>query len=243
MNLAHVELYFRDLLSKLESRRGRDVEQIEVDLGAGLHKHRVDLTRNVLWVGTMNEDETTKTLSDKVLDRGNVIIFPRPRALERRKTADLAEERARLPWEAWRQWTRPRSTFTDEQIQDYKSLLEEMNLRLERAGRALGHRVWQSIEHYMANHPGVIAAQDAGDEEALRRGMRTAFEDQLVQKVMPKLRGIETSGRHRTECLDPIKSRLAEFDGLRLQDDFDLACSTGYGGFVWNSARYLEADE
>ena len=32
----------------------------------------------------MNQDETTKSLSDKVLDRGIVINFPRPTTLERR---------------------------------------------------------------------------------------------------------------------------------------------------------------
>ena len=39
----------------------------------------------------MNEDETTKTLSDKVLDRANLIGFPRPQELRRRQEATLAD--------------------------------------------------------------------------------------------------------------------------------------------------------
>jgi hypothetical protein len=30
--------------------------------------------------------------------------------------------------------------------------------------------------------------------------------------------------------------------GLRLAEDFEIACKVGYGAFVWNSARYLEAE-
>ena len=61
---------------------------------------------------------------------------------------------------------------------------------------------------------------------------------------MTKLRGIETSGKHRTECLDPIRGRLAAFTGLRLEEDFESGpASAGYGGFVWKTVRYLEADE
>lgn len=88
MNLAHVEHYFADFLSKLETRRGTlkgDVPTIEVKLGAGVPPYQLRLERSVLWTGTMNQDETTKSLSDKVLDRGLVINFPRPRILKSRK--------------------------------------------------------------------------------------------------------------------------------------------------------------
>ena len=36
----------------------------------------------------MNQDETTKALSDKVLDRSIIIHFPRPTELKRRLTLD-----------------------------------------------------------------------------------------------------------------------------------------------------------
>lgn len=240
MNLAHVELYFSDLLSKLELRRGtKEGVQVEIDLGAGLKKYAVPLGPNVLWAGTMNEDETTKTLSDKVLDRGNFIVFPRPREFRRRAQAALADPAPMLPRSVWDSWVRFRSSFTDEQVQPYKQILEQMNAFLEHAGRALGHRVWQSVEYYLANHPDVIAAQASGGTEELSRAMLAAFEDQLVQKVMPKLRGIETSGAAKRDCLDPIQGLLKQ-SGIRLLVDFDMACAAGYGGFVWRSAHYLE---
>ena len=83
MNLSHVERYFADFLSALESR------------DAGLHLHRegkdrrmprqpgglpdvpetLRLPRNVFVIGTVNVDETTYMFSPKVLDRANVIEF------------------------------------------------------------------------------------------------------------------------------------------------------------------------
>ena len=46
---------------------------------------------------------------------------------------------------------------------------EAVNEAMEFAGRALGHRVWQTIENYMANHPKVIAAikTETFDEEEM----------------------------------------------------------------------------
>lgn len=243
MNLAHVEQYFSDLLSKLEKRRGesRDVT-LDIDLGAGMPPYSLRLGRNVLWVGTMNEDETTKSLSDKVIDRSNLLYFPRPRTLHSRTDVSLYEESPLLTANVWQGWQQLRSPFTTSEVETFRYGLEEINQRLEFVGRALGHRVWQSVEYYMANHPEVIDARARNDQDALVRTMRRAYEDQLVLKVMPKLRGIETSGKSKTECLDPIR-KLLDDHGFGLSDDFGIACRVGQGAFIWNSARYLENAE
>ena len=245
MNLAHVELYFAEFLSKLELRRGRkgnEVPSLEVKLGAGIQHYDLPLGRNVLWAGTMNQDETTKSLSDKVLDRGIVINFPRPTTLERRRQlkplGDQAPLLSRKLWESW--WCRE-SKFNDDQILPFKGFIEDMNTSLSKVGRALGHRVWQSIEYYMANYPDVLEAQRNNDDASLGKAMKVAFEDQLVQKVMPKLRGIETRGKSKLDCLDKIRTQLVN-DDYNIVEDFDLACEFGYGQFIWNSANYLKDD-
>ena len=246
MNLAHVELYFSDLLSKLEDRRGKaeGATWIDVDLGAGLDPYRLPLGRNVLWTGTMNEDATTKSLSDKVLDRSNLLVFPRPRAFTRRSRVELPEPAPLLPRRTWDAWIEAGPTLQETQVAPFKGWLEQVNQRLEYVGRALGHRVWQSIEAYMSAHPKVIAAHAADDNEAFARGLKLAFEDAVVHKVMPKLRGIETSGKSGRECLEPIQKLLAEDDvGLQLAEDFQHARTVGQGAFIWSSARYLERDE
>lgn len=242
MNLAHVEQYFSDLLSKLEERRGvKEGVCVDIELGGGL-KYPVPMGRNVLWVGTMNEDETTKSLSDKVIDRSNLIYFPRPQKLHRRRDAQLLDPRPLLPRKSWEKWITNRSPFTEEDIAIYIDALERMNGALENVGRALGHRVWQATEHYMANHPDVMDAVRRKDPEAKKKGMQRAFEDQLVQKAMPKLRGIETAGAARSKCLEPIGQLIKELD-LHLADDYAIALRVGAGAFVWNSARYIESDK
>lgn len=265
MNLAHVELYFADFLSKLEFRRGKAAKYaptIEVKLGAGIPPYNLRLSRNVLWSGTMNQDETTKSLSDKVLDRGIVINFPRPNSLKERnqhfnidkakKDADIAA----LKRETWEKWQVIKIEFRGEQYEElmkFKGIVEQINNYLAAVGRAIGHRVWQSIEFYIANYPDVIYAKKNMGEESdaagkltdeLKKAMHIAFEDQIVQKIMPKLRGIETRGNGKTKCLDPIKALLEDPKcRFNLSEDFEQACTLGYGQFIWCSANYLNDTE
>jgi hypothetical protein len=247
MNLAHPELYFAEFLSKLELRRGKkgaDVPSLQVKVGSGIDPYQIKLGRNVLWVGTMNQDETTKSLSDKVLDRAIIIYFPRPTTLKRRQELRPLDELNRgdlLPLSTWNEWRVRKSTFKEVEVRPFKSFIEEMNDSLAVAGRAIGHRVWQSVEYYMANHPDVRAAGD--DKSRKAQAMHIAFEDQLVQKVMPKLRGIDTRGKTREECLDRIRGQLVsgiDGNGFDLAEDFDLAMDLGYGQFMWQTANYLK---
>lgn len=248
MNLAHPELYFAEFLSKLELRRGRkgsDVPFIPVKIGAGMKPYELPLGRNIIWAGTMNQDETTKSLSDKVLDRSIIINFPRPTELKRRLKLMALDENNRSPAlhkTAWQSWIVQGSNFTDDQVKPFKEFIERTNASLSVTGRALGHRIWQSIEYYIANYPDVRTAQRMGDRDELSKAMHIAFEDQLVQKVMPKLRGIDTRGKSKTECLDKIRGQIvAGINGnsFNLAEDFDLACELGYGQFIWQSANYL----
>lgn len=241
MNLANVELYFADFLSKLETRRGLadndpTFPKIGVKIGSKMADFPLKLGRNVLWTGTMNNDETTKTLSDKVLDRGIVINFPRPKKLIRTRTDSvLAEASELLPKSLWSSWTDNAVKFSEGQIKKYKEDVEKINEQLGKTGRALGHRVWQSIESYMSMYPEVIAAQS--DHER-KTAMNNAFEDQLVQKVMPKLRGLELRGT-QNDVLEAIKGILPE----NLHEDFKNASTQNYGQFIWTTSGYLLRDD
>ena len=258
MNLAHVEYYFADFLSKLETRRGtskRTVPSVELKLGAGVEPYQLRLERSILWTGTMNQDETTKSLSDKVLDRGLVINFPRPSKFRSRKAMGILDKAVRetnrpmLSKNQWGKWIVQEAALQGDQEKElhlYRSIVEDINGEMEHVGRALGHRVWQSIEYYILNYPTVTEEQQklaSGEMSgALRESMKIAFEDQIVQKIMPKLRGVETRGKGR-EHLDKIEAMLEDKGFERLKDDFEIACEQGYGQFIWNSAKYIEADE
>lgn len=73
MNLSHVERYFADFLSVMESK-----ESILLHAGEGDWNgvpHEIKFPQNLFLIGTVNIDETTYMFSPKVLDRANVIEF------------------------------------------------------------------------------------------------------------------------------------------------------------------------
>ena len=77
MNLSHVERYFSDFLSAIESK-----EPIPLHLNDELKEVPVEIgfSDNLFVIGTVNVDETTYMFSPKVLDRSNTIEFLTPSA-------------------------------------------------------------------------------------------------------------------------------------------------------------------
>jgi len=243
MNLARIELYFSELLSRLELRRGDDLalQTIRLDIGAGVLPYELPLGDNVIFTGTMNEDETTQTLSDKVLDRGNIITFPRPLQLAGRKRSTLGDPSDYLRRSTWQQWI-----VVPEKVAEvlgepiHLSLLQALNSinsALGLVNRAIGHRVFQAVEYYVANHPTVRWAGGNVEDEIWKE----PFEDQIAQKVMPKLRGIETTSSIGRKCLDEIRIVL-DSHATGLVKDFERARKAGEGAFLWNSADYLQKE-
>ena len=73
MNLSHVERYFADFLSTMESS---DAEiQLHDDNTIEAVPKTIKLPKNLYIMGTVNIDETTYMFSPKVLDRANTIEF------------------------------------------------------------------------------------------------------------------------------------------------------------------------
>ncbi len=76
MNLSHVERYFADFLSIMESHK-----EMKLYDGSERVSENKQIPQEILWpknlfiIGTVNVDETTYMFSPKVLDRANVIEF------------------------------------------------------------------------------------------------------------------------------------------------------------------------
>jgi len=71
MNLSHVERYFSDFLSAMESN-----ESIELHSNGKCEvPPKIELNNNLFVIGTVNIDETTYMFSPKVLDRANTLEF------------------------------------------------------------------------------------------------------------------------------------------------------------------------
>ncbi|MTG98822.1 hypothetical protein GJV76_11885 [Myroides sp. BIT-d1] len=77
MNLSHVERYFADFLSVMESNDSIKLYTGDVRIcseGRGIPQ-TIQWPNNLFIIGTVNIDETTYMFSPKVLDRANVIEF------------------------------------------------------------------------------------------------------------------------------------------------------------------------
>ena len=222
MNLARIEYYFSDFLSRLEQRRGRKIEDEQrrrevsllVDAGS---LPATEVPRfifpdfNVLFVGTMNEDESTQSLSDKVIDRANVLRFGAPKELRAAPAPTVAPTADFLPRVTWEQWVKP---FDGNGFDNERTILTQLNQMLESVNRPFGHRVYRAILDYLANYPG--AATDAAR-------CRNALSDQIEQKIIPKLRGLDTQDDTTSRCLDQLGATISGLQDPELADAFTRA--------------------
>jgi uncharacterized coiled-coil DUF342 family protein len=222
MNLARIEYYFSDFLSRLEQRRGRKIEDEQrrrevsllVDAGS---LPATEVPRfifpdfNVLFVGTMNEDESTQSLSDKVIDRANVLRFGAPKELRAAPAPTVAPTADFLPRATWEQWVKP---FDGNGFDNERTILTQLNQMLESVNRPFGHRVYRAILDYLANYPGAST-------EAAR--CRNALSDQIEQKIIPKLRGLDTQDDTTSRCLDQLGATISGLQDPELADAFTRA--------------------
>lgn len=221
MNLARTEYYFSEFLSRLELRRlVRDAAipaqraPAEVELDSGPRSFRLWVPENVLFVGTMNEDESTQALSDKVLDRANVLRFGRPaRAGAPAAGGISAPADGFLSARVWKEWMRSpddaANTWRDEAL----GWLDEINGGLDAAGRPFGFRMRQAVMEYVANYPRV-------NEDGR---FKAAFADQVEQKILPRLRGLDAGDPACADAFAAIEAVLARLDDQPLAAAFDDA--------------------
>ncbi|MFC5526764.1 McrB family protein [Rhodanobacter ginsengisoli] len=165
MNLARVEHYLSDVLSAIESRGALQLHSNGVPLegttGASV-RAEIPLPSNLYIIGTINVDETTNPVSDKVLDRASVIDM---------SAVDVSGFLTSLI-------TRHPELQGPKEVSEQK--LTEIHALLEQHGLGFGYRV---IEEFVRYH--------AFDAEHLKNPADSVTDQLLVQKILVKLRGAE----------------------------------------------------
>ena len=201
MNLSRPEQYLAPILSAMETGEALTLHR-EGELFDGVPTH-IRYPSNLVIIGTVNMDETTHGISDKVLDRAFTIEF---------WDVDL---------EAYPHWGK--RDLSGEQEDEVRLLLTDLMASLRPARLHFGWRVVDDVLDY-TNH--VMA--DGG-----ATNLATVLDDVVYAKVLPKLRGedaprfrdalkqsSEVLNRHRLEnCVRKVKE---------LSDDLD---STGSARF------------
>jgi 5-methylcytosine-specific restriction enzyme B len=183
MNLAHVERYFADVLSGMESDAPL-LPSLKRDNGEWViddPNTRIRLPDNVFVIGTVNIDETTYMFSPKVLDRANTLEF--------------RVERSDLP--AFDKVTKPSSlalapaghraavlalTRGDApdpgDLSDFAEHLKTLHDVLSKPGFEFGHRTYFEALRFAAMHKAL------GGSSSLE-----ALDLQVLQKLLPRLHG------------------------------------------------------
>jgi hypothetical protein len=204
MNLARVEYYFSEFLSRLEIRppyspvdppvdddiRRRD-SWISIDIrGSKNGSVKLFPPHNMLFVGTMNDDESTQSLSDKVLDRSNIMQFTAPQEFKKQQPIGeppvVAGHRS---FKQWRIWVKSTDRLQGAAEDKARRVIRELASIMEDCGRPFGHRLNASILAYAANYP------DHGHRDD---GLEMALADQIEFRILPKLRGLRIEEHDKT---------------------------------------------
>ncbi len=166
MNLSHPEQYFAPILSAMEIRDGEIPLHREDEENLGVPRG-VAYPSNLVIIGTVNMDETTMGISDKVLDRAFTLEF-----------WDIDPER----WPGW-------DDCALDEVEDSKvrAILTELTKALSPARRHFGWRVIKEVVGFLEGR-----SRDSGIELTAE----DALDQVIYAKVLPKLRGSDT-GRFR----------------------------------------------
>lgn len=216
MNLSHVERYFADFLSAMESSEPEIALHGQGALKAGELNvpARLTLPPNVFIIGTVNVDETTYMFSPKVLDRANVIEFrvstDQMRDFLAKPTKsigvkDLAGEGAHYA-EAFVARAQLDAALDATVMSQLQQDLIELFEPLAEVGAEFGYRSAKEIARFVAIHRELSGAD---------WDYKDALDAQVMQKLMPKLHG---SARKLTGVLNTLEKFAVDHELLLTQD-------------------------
>lgn len=185
MNLSHVERYFADFLSVMESQESIPLHpQTEVWKNCRV-PDKIGLPPNLFIIGTVNIDETTYMFSPKVLDRANVIEFrvtpeEMERFLEHKTPVDLNNLRGKGAGmgKAFVEIAKNKAGQPRECKNLTETLLDFFN-KLKKVGAEFGYRTVSEIYTFAAIAHQLIP--DWPEDEVI--------DAVIMQKLLPKLHG------------------------------------------------------
>lgn len=218
MNLSHVERYFADLLSAIESGEPVPLHSDKDEAGALLVRDgvpgEVQLPPNLFIVGTVNVDETTYMFSPKVLDRANVLEFRIATSelkgfLENPTVVDLAKlEGVGAEFgKAFVALAHAIPRLADSERKMFEAELCLFFEALQAANAEFGFRVAKEGAAFLHFHK--LLSGGAWD-------FKDAMDAQILQKLLPKLHGSRN-------VLEPVLCTLATLCFAKRTWELDIA--------------------
>jgi MoxR-like ATPase len=185
MNLARVEHYFAKFLSAMEVRARR--ERATMDLSGRL---TVTLPPNFSFVGTINVDETTHGLADKVFDRAQLLEIDVDQEAFERHTAGRAYQEDLLALQAILAETAP-----------------------------FAFRIADDVARYV------------DQAEVNEIDWREAFDEAVLQKILPKIRGTDPALQKALEDVAGHCHERFPLSAAKARRMLEAFASTGFASY------------
>ena len=202
MNLSHVERYFADFLSHMETP--------EIDFVIDGYSSKLKYPKNLFIVGTVNIDETTYMFSPKVLDRANVIEFiPEKESvldlfnvpLDSKNNILVAHSNfAKLFLNKSLDIRNGNSKLNDDMIQELQGIFSILYDLLAKCGYEFSYRTVHEIRQY-------ISAAYELYTEVNDFKLNSVVDEAIIQKILPKIHG---NRREIGELLEELESFCKE---------------------------------
>ena len=192
MNLSHVERYFADFLSSMESKEPLKLhdcaEALKTEDGISVDG-KIAWPSNLFVIGTVNIDETTYMFSPKVLDRAHVIEFKVAwEEIEVGLEGAIPGELLPFSAEQVQEFMRV-AQFKDKALSedDHDSLLEvlrDMHAALKGSRFVFAHRTARECLNFIASAQALAKADIVPPQDT-----KTLIDLAVLQKALPKLNG------------------------------------------------------
>lgn len=224
MNLSQVEYWFSPFMSILEMEK-EDRYLVLYNKNSrckneDLYPSSISIGENVIFIGTVNIDETTKEFSDRLLDRANLItpeklsFMDMKNILEsyRGKSLENLEEKYYLNFKFWRrECSSPLDIFRECELK----LLDEIHDSINAIDRQKGisYRTLYNIASYIFNIP-----ESESGEMLLPR--QKAFDIQLKQRILTKVKGHQEQYGKLVGNIEKGEIKYGEIQEILSNDEF-----------------------
>lgn len=192
MNLSHVERYFADFLSSMESKEPLKLhdsaEALKTEDGI-LIEGKIAWPSNLFVIGTVNIDETTYMFSPKVLDRAHVIEFKVAwDEIEDGLEGAVPSEAVSLRPEQVQEFMRV-AQLKDKALSeaDHEALIEvlrDMHEALDGSRFIFAHRTARECLNFIASAQALAKADIVPPQDT-----KDLIDLAILQKALPKLNG------------------------------------------------------
>ncbi|EEL50834.1 hypothetical protein bcere0022_18410 [Bacillus cereus Rock3-44] len=190
MNMSHIEHWFTPFLSILQLEKKNRILSLyeEGNEIENIVPPKIEIGENIIFIGTVNFDETTKELSDRLLDRANLITLQKIPFCEinMQKNQGIQIPPLQVTTGEFRMsWLRNKEmidVFSEEELE----LLDKLHALISShdASKGVSFRCAAAIATYLQNIP-------RKDNQSYMISREEGFDLQVKQRVLTKLRGTE----------------------------------------------------